>query len=135
MATAKKAAAKPAKKAAAKAPAPSQDKQKLENEPKAPKAEKPKKREDLNTVDEDFVYPHEADPRRSLPGGVYLDQVQREKAEIARAKAEGREPDLDNPPAAAGTPLVSKKQFLNAGGSYFPNAADLPVTTQPVVKD
>lgn len=126
MATAKKAVAKKA--AAKKAPAP-----KLENEPKKPK--KPKKREDLNTVEEDFVYPHEADPRRALPGGVYLDQVQREKAEIARAKAEGREPDLDNPPAAAGTPLVSKKQFLNAGGSYFPNAADLPVTTQHVVKD
>lgn len=125
----------PAKKAAAKKTA----EPKLENEPKT---EKPriKKNEDKvneNTVEKDFVFVHEADPNRQLPGGVYLDQVQREEAEIARAKAEGREPDLDNPPAAAGTPLVSREQFLNAGGSYYPNAHDLPAVKQnvPAPKD
>ena len=123
MATAKKAAAP--KKAAAKKATP-----KLENEPKKATETKPNK---PKTEEKDFVFVHEADPNRQLPGGVYLDQVQREEAEIARAKAEGREPNLDNPPAAAGTPLVSKEQFLNAGGSYYPNAHDLPTVKQTVV--
>jgi hypothetical protein len=94
------------------------------------------KKRNIDSEDVEFIYPHEADPRRHVAGGqgIYLDQVEREKAEIARAKVEGRRPDLKNPPAAAGTPLMSKAAFLNAGGSYVP-VEDLPVVTQPVVKD
>jgi hypothetical protein len=44
-------------------------------------------------------------------GGPYLDQVEREAAEIRRAKIENREPDLENPPAVAGTPLVTGAQL------------------------
>jgi hypothetical protein len=40
-------------------------------------------------------------------GGPYLDQEERRLAEIVRAKVEGREPDFDNAPATAGTPLVT----------------------------
>ena len=53
-----------------------------------------------------------SDPRREINrdyGAVYLDQVQRREAEVLRAKVEGREPDLDNPPAVQGTPLRVKK--------------------------
>lgn len=61
--------------------------------------------------DSDFVYVNKLDPMRSLPGGVYLDDVERERAEIARAKVEGREPDLDNPPAIQSTPVVPRKNL------------------------
>lgn len=44
-------------------------------------------------------------------GGPYLDIVERERAEILRAKVEDREPDYDNPPAVAGTPLVTGPQL------------------------
>ncbi len=38
------------------------------------------------------------DPARQRdPHGIYLDDVNRAKAEIQRAKVEGREPDLKNP--------------------------------------
>lgn len=40
-------------------------------------------------------------------GGPYLDQEERRLAEIVRARVENREPDFDNAPATAGTPLVS----------------------------
>lgn len=45
---------------------------------------------------------------RGRDGGPYLDQIERQRAEIARAKVEGREPaDLDGPlPGTAGSPLV-----------------------------
>lgn len=45
-------------------------------------------------------------------GGPYLDQEERRLAEIRRAAVEGREPDLDNPPATAGTPLVTAGQLV-----------------------
>jgi len=53
-----------------------------------------------------LVYQHHLDPQRALPGGIYLDDVQRELAEIQRAKVEDREPDLENPPAVQGTPVI-----------------------------
>jgi len=44
-------------------------------------------------------------------GGPYLDQVECERAEVLRAKVEDREPDFDNPPPVAGTPLVTGAQL------------------------
>lgn len=55
-------------------------------------------------------------------GGPYLDQLEDERAEILRAKVEDREPDLDNPPASAGTVLVTAGQLLaNAGVNNLPS--------------
>lgn len=48
------------------------------------------------------------DPSRDIPGtSEYLDDVERRNAEVARARVEDREPDLKNPPATQGTPMVS----------------------------
>jgi hypothetical protein len=66
----------------------------------------------------ELVILSETDPARELPGGTYLDRVERERAEVARAKVEGREPDLDNPPACAGTPVITKNQYDKATGYY-----------------
>lgn len=43
-------------------------------------------------------------------GGPYLDQVEREVAEVHRARAEDREPDLENPGPTAGTVLTTKPE-------------------------
>lgn len=82
-------------------------------------------------VDQDFVYPTHQDPNRRLPGTTtYLDDVERENAEIARAKAEGREPNFENPPATQGTPLVPKNVFA----STVPGDVELTTdVTQKVV--
>lgn len=40
-------------------------------------------------------------------GGPYLDEEERRLAEVRRAAIEGRKPDEKNPPASAGTPLVT----------------------------
>jgi hypothetical protein len=45
-------------------------------------------------------------------GGPYLDQVEAVEAERRRALVEDREPDLDNPPATAGIPLVTGGQLI-----------------------
>lgn len=45
-------------------------------------------------------------------GGPYLDQEERRLAEVRRAAIEGREPDFDNAPAVAGTPLVTAGQLI-----------------------
>lgn len=45
-------------------------------------------------------------------GGPYLDQVERNNAEIVRAAKEGRKPDLENAPATAGTPLVTASELV-----------------------
>jgi hypothetical protein len=83
------------------------------------------------TVDQDFVYPTHQDPMRKLPGtSRYLDDVERENAEIARAKAEDREPDLENPPAIQGTPLVASHVYQGS----VPGDVDVQVDkTLPVV--
>lgn len=46
-------------------------------------------------------------------GGPYLDDEERRLAEIVRAKVEKREPDFDNAPATAGTPLVTAATLVN----------------------
>jgi hypothetical protein len=49
------------------------------------------------------LYP--ATALQNRPPGIYMDDLEREGAEVWRAKLEGREPDLENPPPTAGTPL------------------------------
>lgn len=45
-------------------------------------------------------------------GGPYLDLEQARRSEELRARAEGREPDLDHPPADGGIMLVTAAQLL-----------------------
>lgn len=46
-------------------------------------------------------------------GGPYMDDIEREQAEIRRAAIEGREPDLANPGPTAGTVLVSAQTLID----------------------
>lgn len=73
-----------------------------------------------------------AEGKQARSGGPYLDQIEREQAERRRAKLEGREPDLDNPPAVAGTVLVTKGQLVerDTDKSHFTDAVE--VTVEPV---
>lgn len=50
-------------------------------------------------------------------GGPYLDQVQREQAEVVIARREGREPDFENLPLTPGTPLVTADYLLDISNS------------------
>lgn len=81
-------------------------------------------------VDTEFVYVHHVDPMRAIPGSSpYLDDVERLNAEVQRAKAEGRKPDLKNPPSTQGTPLRTPASL---GGVTIPEGAErvtLPVVT------
>lgn len=84
-------------------------------------------------VDEDFVVVQTLDERRNIPGtSQYLDEVERRNAEIVRAKAEGREPDLENPPAFQGTPLITKAQAKQQGLNT--DGEQVSVVTLPVVR-
>src|SRR5213075_3215633 len=57
-------------------------------------------------VDQEFAFVHHLDASRKIPGTEpYLDDVERQNAEVQRARVEDREPDLVNPPASTGTPL------------------------------
>lgn len=78
-------------------------------------------------VARDYSIAQEADPQRRRPGADlngYADREQRVRAEIIRAQVEGREPDLENPPPSAGTPLkpteVLKEQFPTPGADEIP---------------
>lgn len=54
-----------------------------------------------------YTYASHMDPNRQVdPHGIYLDDIEREKAELVRARIEDREPDFDNPPAVCSTPLI-----------------------------
>lgn len=70
-------------------------------------------------------------------GGPYLDDIEAVKAEERRAVVEGREPDLENPPATIGTVLVPKHYLreADATNSHVNYAAELendPVMTVEV---
>lgn len=89
-----------------------------------------------HTEDQTFVIPQTTDPRRNIPGtSQYLDEVERRNVEIVRAKAEEREPDLENPPAFQGTPLYTeaqaKQQGLDVSGDAV-QKVELPVTVADV---
>lgn len=65
-------------------------------------------------------------------GGPYLDEIQAEEAERRRAKAEGREPDLDNPGPYAGTALVTASQLPERDVDKSHYAETLPIENEPV---
>jgi hypothetical protein len=67
-------------------------------------------------VEKEFYHVQELDPMRLVPGtNPYLDQVERERGEIQRAKIEDREPDLENPPAVQSTLVLTKEVVENSG--------------------
>lgn len=74
-------------------------------------------------VQQDFYNPF--DGTKGRPGGIYLDVQERQRAEELRAKSEGREPDYDNPPAVAGTTLVT--DAMRVDNSLFANPGSDPV--------
>jgi hypothetical protein len=63
---------------------------------------------------------------RGRDGGPYLDDVEREHAELRRAKVEGREPNLENPPATAGIQLVHPSLLADNISSH-PSRANVVV--------
>ncbi len=76
---------------------------------------------ETETVEKGFVFQHNLDPARQIPGtSKYLDFELRQQAEIDRARVEGREPDLENPPGMQGTPYRSADQ-INAELPYSAN--------------
>lgn len=61
----------------------------------------------LKEVETDFTYYAHTDPDlQAYPNMVTGDVLERERAEVLRAKMEGREPDLENPPPSQGTPVA-----------------------------
>lgn len=65
-------------------------------------------------------------------GGPYLDDVEREEAEKRRAFVEGREPDLENAPAAVGTVLVPKSALVERDVDKNHLSDTVEVTNEPV---
>lgn len=63
------------------------------------------------TVETDFYNIHKTKFGRPASNDGYLDELEAEQAEITRAAIEDREPDLENPPATAGQPLVPAEQL------------------------
>lgn len=59
-------------------------------------------------------------------GGPYLDRVEQENAENARAKVEGRKPDLKNLQPTVGSHLVNRAAFIALGGD--------PDVVKPIAK-
>lgn len=92
--------------------------------------------EDSQFVEQDFY--NIQDGLRGRSGGVYLDQQLRVDAEELRAKSENRKPDFKNPPAQAGTTLVTEDRRVD---NVYSNPSSLvvapvkevgPVATLPV---
>lgn len=76
----------------------------------------------------DLFNPHDGLTGRD--GGPYLDEVERRNAETIRAAKEDREPDYDNAPAVAGTPLVTGAtlaNIANPASNPSQNVTGLPV--------
>lgn len=65
-------------------------------------------------------------------GGPYLDEVEREQAELIRSRRENRDPDFDNPPASAGTVLVTKSQLVERDTDKSHFSDTLEVQNKPV---
>lgn len=57
-------------------------------------------------------------------GGPYLDEVEALEAEKRRALVEGREPNLDNPPASTGIQLNTAAQMLYGAGPVLHPSQD-----------
>src|SRR6266542_2208619 len=64
-------------------------------------------------------------------GGPYRDDVEREQAEIQRAKLEGREPDLENPGPSTGTQLVPASQLVERDVDKSHYSDSLAIENEP----
>lgn len=108
---------------------------------------------------EDTAFWNAQDGIRGRDGGPYADEADARTREILRAKAEGREPDLDSPPPFVGNQLrtsrtiedntYSNPSMLNAPGpveaiegasvvedaTYRVDPGVLPVDTRTVLPD
>jgi hypothetical protein len=108
---------------------------------------------------QDTAFWNAQDGVRGRDGGPYADEVDAQQREIARARAEGREPDLDNPPPFVGNQLrtsrtvednvYSNPSMVNAPGPveqvegasvvdeafYRVDPGVLPVDTRTVLPD
>lgn len=82
------------------------------------------------TVDTKFYNQHDGTTGR-LPG-QYLDEIERNQAEVLRAKAEGREPDLNNPGSTAGTPIVTEGSLTDNSINHRDLIDEDAPTAQPV---
>lgn len=88
----------------------------------------------VKMVDKQALY-NANDGLTGRSGGPYLDQKEMEDAEVLRAKAEGRKPDLDNPPASAGVLLVTGSWLLaNHGVNNLPSESTAGVNGEVAVK-
>jgi hypothetical protein len=58
---------------------------------------------------EDVVFWNAQDGIRGRDGGPYADEVDARQREVNRARAEGREPDLDNPPPFVGNQIRTSR--------------------------
>jgi hypothetical protein len=74
---------------------------------------------------EDVKFYNAQDGIRGRSGGPYADQDDARTREIARARAEGREPDLDNPPPFVGNQLVTSA-FVTDNLPSNPSMAHAP---------
>lgn len=84
-----------------------------------------------DSIEVEFFSVHEGN--RGRQPGIYLDIVERQQSEIQRAAAEDREPDLENPPANAGTPLVPKGVLDTiVSPSFVGNTSEQLEEPQPV---
>lgn len=67
-------------------------------------------------------------------GGPYLDEEERRLAEVRRAAIEGRKPDEKNPPATAGTPLVTGGELVAmANPASIPSQQQVSANADPLV--
>lgn len=84
------------------------------------------------TIDQKYTYATYTDPARQRdPNGVYLDDLERNKAEVIRAKIEGREPQLGlDAPAYGGDVIVPIEQAAKQlpGDYTIPVVSTLPVS-------
>ena len=80
----------------------------------------------------DLFNPHNGLTGRD--GGPYLDEEERRLAEIRRAAVEDREPDFDNTPASAGTPLVTAGELVAmANPASIPSQQQVSANADPLV--
>lgn len=64
----------------------------------------------------EFMFVQHADDRRRVPGtSVYLDDLDRERAEKDRARMEGREPDFKNASSTQSTPVGTLEYVRSQG--------------------
>lgn len=86
--------------------------------------------EDQGVVDQEFYNVH--DGLKGRLKGRYLDEVEREEAEVLRAKLENREPDFENAPPTAGTPVVVKGQLIDNSVMSNPSSQGVDSEAQPI---